>query len=130
MPFLREREGGLVIQVVLRPPSKSSRPSINFILVEATLVTVLLAGFLNDYARAWTAVFGDRGHEIASFIGLAVTFLTGFAFFGLLNFLHAPSPQPNRHFGLCILDPEVQKGPRGISYIILGLCAVVLPPSI
>ncbi len=40
MPFLRERECGLVIQVVLKPPSKSSMPLINFIFFGATLVTV------------------------------------------------------------------------------------------
>jgi len=79
-----------------------------------------------DGGHIASALFGVRGRQIASFIGLLVTFATGFWFFGLLIMLlsfHARSVEPldnvsSVSFGRKVLGV--------LAYVMLVFSAVVL----
>jgi len=57
LPFLRERQGKLVIQVLTKPKGKTYRIRTNIIFFFATLATVFLAGYFN--ALGWAQVSGE-----------------------------------------------------------------------
>lgn len=79
-----------------------------------------------DGGHIANALFGERGHRIASMLGLAVTFITGFWFFGILILFLSVG----RRKGLILDDVSpISSGRKilgAVAYIILILCAVFI----
>jgi len=86
----------------------------------------LLPAWQLDGGHIARAMFGERGHQIASFIGIMIAFLTGFWFFGfLILFLM-------RHRPIGPLDDisplsRWRKIVGFLAYAILALSAIVIP---
>ncbi|MFQ6065100.1 MAG: site-2 protease family protein [Candidatus Bathyarchaeia archaeon] len=76
VPILRRREEKIVLQAIRKPPTKSSRKTINITLLFATLATVFIAGYFQSsdvtdavmFTGAIMAILGshEMGHKIAA----------------------------------------------------------------
>jgi membrane-associated protease RseP (regulator of RpoE activity) len=74
------------------------------------------------------ALFGDRGHKVASAVGLIITFLGGYWFFGLLILLFMWRSKSAGPLDDVTPIANSKKALGILAYVILGLCFVMISP--